>query len=354
MRHGGGVAYERFYAAQAFCQREELSALQHLYGCFYIVVFQGKGDHAAVAAHLLFGYVVVGVLFKTYPQHLADFWVCLQVAGYLLAILAVALHAHMQGLYTAQHQPAVVRTGYRPAAVLYKAQALFQSLVVHDQCTVHHIAVAAQVLGGAVQHYVGTQVQRILQVGGCKGIVAYQRQLMLFGYLRAGSYIYYVQQWVGRRFYPYHLRIRVDMFGDALCILHTYEVELHTIVGKYLGHQAIRTAIQVVTYYYLIAGQQQLHHRISSGHTAAEAQAILAVLYRSQCILQHGARRVLRTCILIALMVARAGLHISAGLVYRCHYGPCGRVGVHTCMYHLGIQLVFLLFHCCEYCGAKI
>ena len=45
-------------------------------------------------------------------------------------------------------------------------------------------------------------------------------------------------------------------------------MKLDTIVGKYFGEHAVRAAVQIVSGNHLIAGQQQLHHRIGSAHAA--------------------------------------------------------------------------------------
>jgi hypothetical protein len=58
------------------------------------------------------------------------------------------LHAHMQGLDTAQHQEAVHGPRYRTAAFLNKIQLLAQCGVVHHQCALDHVAMAAEVFGG--------------------------------------------------------------------------------------------------------------------------------------------------------------------------------------------------------------
>src|SRR4051794_11896437 len=106
----------------------------------------------------------------------------------------------------------------------------------------HYVRVPAQVLGGRVQHYISTEVQRVLQVRRGESIIANKRQLMFLSYGCTRGNINDIQQWISRRFYPYHLCIGVNIPGNVLCILHAYEVELNAVVGKYLCHDAVSAA----------------------------------------------------------------------------------------------------------------
>src|SRR3712207_6944114 len=57
-----------------------------------------------------------------------------------------------------------------PRSTLFPYTTLFRSVVVGDQGAADHVGVAAEVLGGGVQHHVRAQRERLLQVGRGEGV----------------------------------------------------------------------------------------------------------------------------------------------------------------------------------------
>ncbi len=51
---------------------------KYLTCCFHAVIFQFKTDHAAKVTHLFFGNIMVGMVFKTRPVYLSNFWMISQ------------------------------------------------------------------------------------------------------------------------------------------------------------------------------------------------------------------------------------------------------------------------------------
>ena len=68
----------------------------------------------------------------------------------------VLSHANRERLETSEAQPAVPRPRYRPGGVLIGPDRLVQLLVAGQDSATDDIAMAADVLGGAVNHDVGT------------------------------------------------------------------------------------------------------------------------------------------------------------------------------------------------------
>ena len=174
-------------------------------------------NHTAEAAHLLFGYIVVGMVFKTAPQHFAYFRVSAQVFGNGFTVFAMALHTYVQCFYTTQHQPAIVRTGYRPATVLYKCQPLMQFTVVHHQRAHYHIAVTAEVLGCRVHDDIHAGCERLLEQRSCPAVVHAAPRTVIARQCGNRFHIQRVTQHGARAFEPHQLRVRAER--SALSVL---------------------------------------------------------------------------------------------------------------------------------------
>ncbi len=102
----------------------------------------------------------------------------LSQSAILPGILLLAVQADPQGLHAADRQPGILRPQHGADGVLVEVD-LFGQLRVLD----HHqagdgVVVPGQVLGGAVDGDIGTQVQRAQQVGGQEGVVGDQQQIV--------------------------------------------------------------------------------------------------------------------------------------------------------------------------------
>ena len=125
---------------------------------------QPDGDHAAEAAHLLGRDLVARVLGQARVVHLRDRGCPVRNCDHPLGVVAVPFHAHGEGLHAAQGEPRVERAGHRAHGVLGEAELLGELVVGGDQRAADDVGVAADVLGGGVQHDVGAERERRLQV----------------------------------------------------------------------------------------------------------------------------------------------------------------------------------------------
>ena len=167
----------------------------------------GERHHAAEAAHLLGRDLVPGVRGQARVVHPLDRRVAGEQLGDPLGVVAVPLHPHREGLHPAQGQPGVERAGHRAGGVLGEAQLLGQRVVAGHQRAADHVGVAADVLRGRVQHHVGAQRERGLQVGRGEGVVHHQPGAGGARDVGDRGDVGDAQQRVGRRLAPDQLRV---------------------------------------------------------------------------------------------------------------------------------------------------
>src|SRR5437879_5596560 len=169
VRHRGGVPDQALHAAQRLGQREDPGALDEAPRPLQAPELQA--DHAAEPFHLAAGELVLrmrrqaGVID---PLHLG---MVREPLGDAASVDVVLTHAEPPSLGAAQRQPAAERPRHAARRVLDEPDALGQVVAVHDQHPPHHVAVAVQVLGGRVQHDVGTELERALEAGRGEGVV---------------------------------------------------------------------------------------------------------------------------------------------------------------------------------------
>lgn len=86
-------------------------------------------------------------------------------------VRALAVETNREGLDAALHEVAVERARHRAGGVLDETEVGSQLLVAGRDEPAHDIGVPAQVLGRGVHDGVGTQAERLLEVGRGEGVV---------------------------------------------------------------------------------------------------------------------------------------------------------------------------------------
>ena len=100
-----------------------------------------------------------------------DTGVWLEKLGNGHAILAVALHSHVERLQTAIDQVTVESGGDGANGVLDEEEFLLQCIAFDDDEAHDDVRVAVHVLGRRVHHHVGAEVERALVVRRQEGVV---------------------------------------------------------------------------------------------------------------------------------------------------------------------------------------
>mmetsp|Transcript_84999 Transcript_84999/g.173370 ORF Transcript_84999/g.173370 Transcript_84999/m.173370 type:complete len:365 (+) Transcript_84999:409-1503(+) len=229
----------------------------------------------------------------------------LQVLGQCHGVGGVALHAHVQRLQAPQSHVAVERRRHGTHTVLHETEVSPQLLAASGHEAHDHIAVAVHKLGNTVDHHVGPQLQRALEVRRHEGVVDSQQNVVG---LRDGSDLADVrdlQGGVGGGFHPDQLRVRAD---GALQLAVRADVTEAELDGGVLLHQtlevALRATVHVVDGHHVAAGFKQVHHGGRGGGARGEGNSVLATLRRRDCLLEGSARGVSGTAVLVTDVVA--------------------------------------------------
>ena len=129
---------------------------------FFKPALDVDGDHAAEAAHLLLGELVLRVRLKPGIDDLLDLRMVVEMIGDPGGVLAVALHADMERLGGAEQQEALHDAGDGTLGELDELQFLVEVCVVGEQCTANRVAVPADVLGRGMANDVCAERQGVL------------------------------------------------------------------------------------------------------------------------------------------------------------------------------------------------
>src|SRR6266545_1690309 len=194
---------------------------------------------------------------------------------------------------------------------------LLGPIAAADHRPTDHVGMPAEVLRRAVNHQIGAQLDRLLQIRRDEGVIDRQRRFRLVGQVGDGGDIDDLQERVCRRLDPDELCRRRDDLAEAVRA-GVFGVARHQAPRlEDPFQQAKRAAVEIGGRRHLIAGPQQRKHRRRRRQPRRERQAAFAAFQGSQARLQGGARRVAGTRILVALVNARRLLRIGAGGVDR-------------------------------------
>ncbi len=104
-------------------------------------------------------------------DHLGDPLVAVEELGDRHGVVAMPVHPDPERLDPAQGEIGVEGAGNGPGGVLQEPEPLEESWVTGDKGPADDVAVAAEVLGRRVQHDVGAELERTLQIGRGERVV---------------------------------------------------------------------------------------------------------------------------------------------------------------------------------------
>jgi len=241
----------------------------------------------------------------------------------------MALHAQGERLEAAQGQEAVERPGHSTYGVLEEGEALGELAVLADgDDTPHHVRMAVQVFGRRMEDDVEAELERALRPGCREGVVADGHDAALARRLGHALEIDQLEQRVGRRLHPDHARLGSEggLERSTLAQVRVADRE----AGRALPHaleEPVGAAIEIVHRGYVGAVIEELEHRRGGGEARGEGEALPSALEVGEAALVSHARRVLAARILVALVHARALLHVGRGRVDRRHDGAGRGIG---------------------------
>ena len=237
----------------------------------------------------------------------------------LLGIGAVALHADVQGLHAPGHQKGVEGAHDRAGHVLESEHTALRDevgLAHHHACD--HVAVAVQILGGAVDHHVGAQLQGTLQIGGAEGVVHDDLDLGILGVgnLSHRGNVHDLQRGVAGALQIDHLGLFRQGSLHGLQIGHVHQTDLHAEFGDPVAQKGKRAAVQGLVSHDLVAGFHAGPEGGGNGaHAGSGGQCGLAALQLRHLFLQGGHGGVTETGIdVAALLTGETGAALLHGV----------------------------------------
>src|SRR5258706_5409170 len=94
-----------------------MNAFHQFGGSLDSIVFQCKRQHSSKISHLLLGDIVIGMVGKSWPEHMRHLGMLTKVFGDFPAVEAMTFHAKMEGLDPAKYKKTILRSGYCSARI---------------------------------------------------------------------------------------------------------------------------------------------------------------------------------------------------------------------------------------------
>ncbi len=287
-----------------------------------------EAHHPPEILHLPDGDLEPGVTRQTGVVHACDLRVSLEELGDLLGAAAVRVHPKAERLHPAEREVAVHRTRDRTGRVHEERESFDQLRIVRDEGAADQVGVPAQVLRHRVEHDVGAQFQRSLQVRGRERVVHDASRTRPVREISEGGDVDHLQEGVRGGFDP-HERGVLPKDGTACDeVRHVDRVELEPPLIQHAGEQPVRPAVHVVRDRDVIAGLQREQQRRRRAEPARETQRPRPSLERREDLLERLARGVARPRVVPRFRLAHRGLGVRRGLVDRDVHGAELGLGV--------------------------
>ena len=243
-------------------------------------------DHRAEARGLPAGELVVGVVGVAHVEHVGHVGVGLERLADAQGVALLLAQAHAQRLEAAQHEPGV--EGVELVALAHRRveEGLQQGAVAQHQKAAQHVVVAAQVLGAAVNHQVGAQLQGLLEVHGEEGVV--HGQVGAAGVRRLGQRgdVGHLHGGVRGRLQEHEPGVGLEGGLHHGGVGEVHVVELDAVMRVDAAEQAVRAAVEVVAHEHVVAGAQHLEQRGDGRHAAGERHGLDAALEQGDRVLK--------------------------------------------------------------------
>ena len=317
MGHGGGHLDEAFHTAERFGQCEDLRVVHEVLGRLGAGRELHGDDAAEAAVHLAGGDFMTRVgLEARVPDALNHIrGLGFEPFGHLQGVGTVALDAQIQGLQAADVQPGVERGGHCAGGVLQEGDLLAGLLIVDHHGTADHVGVAADVLGGGVDHHIGAIGQRVLKGGRGEGVVDSDLGAVLVGDFGGGRDVGDVEQRVGRSLDPHILVVLGGQCGfHGFQIGDVHHVEAHTPRHEHLGEQAVGAAVHIVAEQDVVAGLDGgAQQHVDGGQARGEAQRVLAAFHGGELLVEACASGVDGAGVVVASPEAQHAILLESG-----------------------------------------
>jgi hypothetical protein len=171
-----------------------------------------------------------------------------------------------------------------------------------------------------MHHQIEAMLQRALKIRAGEGVVGRGQQLVLARDLADRCQVHQLEHGIGRRLHPDQPGFGADRGLDVFHIAHVDVAELQP--GRFGAHareQAVTAAVHVVAGDDMRARFQQVEDGGGGSEAGGKGVATRAAFEVGDAALVGEARGILRARVFIALVYARALLHISRSRIDRRH-----------------------------------
>ncbi len=222
-------------------------------------------------------------------------------------VLLVRAQACIQGAQAAQGQEGIERRTGQAQRVAPPHQLLVHRRVARDHRAAHHVTVAVDVLGGRMQHHVGTERQRLLQGRRQEGVVHHHQRTGLVRGIDDEAQVGDAQQRVGRRFHQHQLRLAGQRLGQRTRVGEVGGDQGEVALLRQCIEQAPAATVRIVRHHQGIARLQQcVQHQVDRAHAGGGDDAASAAFQFGQCFAQQVAGRVAAARVVVLPLVAEA------------------------------------------------
>ena len=289
--HGGGMLNESFGIAEGDGDGHELEGVDEL--CTgRTAALDLKRYHAAKVLHLLCSDIVADMRHKAGVVDLLDCGVSIEELGDLFCVEAVLLHADLKGLETTENEKCAERIHNGAGHILETEHAnLANELGRADDKARYDIAVTVEVLGGGVHNDIGAELQRVLKIGGGKGVVADDLDVLAIcmSDLGNGCNVGYLEVGVCGSFEVDAAGVGLEVSLDGLKVGGVDEIDLNAVAGHAVVEQSKGAAVQsAVGDDVLACACYCPQSRGDSAHAGSGGNACLAALKSGYLAFEHG------------------------------------------------------------------
>ena len=275
--------------------------------------------------------------------------------GHFHGAFLCTVDAYAEGLEAADYHICLMRVHIAAEVEHHYMQFFVEFLCFGDNDAAHYVGVAVDELGNGVQHHIGAQVERILQIGTAESVVHHKQKAFFVSQFCTCFDVGYAHRWVGRRFDVQHFCVGTYGGFDVIDVFGFHVRGFHTETRHVSFYHGARSSVNGVGGNHVVAGVEVGHvNGAYSAHSRGESHGAIAVLQLCHLTLQGGDGGVADTGVNVAVFLScKAGgavlgtLETECGCLINRHSGGAVFVVVAASVYQFGVESEILgVFHC--------
>src|SRR5450759_3146200 len=320
VRHGGGMRYQGFDSAQGLGQRTHAHLAEHLVGVRERSGFEG--DHGSEARHLALGQFVLRMIGQPGIENLLHFFVFREIVRDFAAAAVVLFHANGQSLDAAQDQPALEGRKDGAGGFLKKSEPFRLLGFGADHDTSQSVAVSVEEFRGGVDHHVGAEFDRALEIRRHESVVGDDFDAVPVAEFADGTEVAELHQRVGRRLQKHQPGVLLDCAFNVVDVGCIDVGECESKVCEDVIEQARRPAVEIMAGDNVVAGFEHRSDGVDRRHATGEHARCRSAFERREVGLQPVAGRIRYARIFITFVFANFFLDVGRSRVDWDSDGP--------------------------------